>query len=198
MTCTLDEVVETLRNYGELDASRFTGLVLSYAMIFMYYLGLRPSECYALHKSDIDLENRTISISKAAGSTSEDKLTYKKTKNNTSTRTIPFPSKLYPYIEELYKIQEGDALFTDINGNIISPNAVGTFVHNAIGKANLNFRPYMLRHNFSTDMIENDVDVRTVMELMGHSSGSMTVDYASSNDKLKREAIENGDKAGIK
>ena len=36
-----------------------------------------------------------------------------------------------------------------------------------------------------------EVDIRTAMELMGHTAKSMTLDYARSNEKLKREALKN-------
>ena len=50
---------------------------------------------------------------------------------------------------------------------------------------------YQLRHQFSTDLITNHVDVRTVMELMGHNNTNMTVEYARSSDDLKAEALKN-------
>ena len=52
---------------------------------------------------------------------------------------------------------------------------------------------YQLRHQFSTDLITNNVDIRTVMELMGHNNTDMTIDYARSSDDLKKEALENRD-----
>lgn len=48
---------------------------------------------------------------------------------------------------------------------------------------------YQLRHQFSTDLITNNVDIRTVMELMGHNNTNMTIDYARSSSELKSDAL---------
>ena len=53
------------------------------------------------------------------------------------------------------------------------------------------FRAYTLRHQFTTDMLQQNVDIRTIMELMGHTESTMTLYYARSNDQKKREAVEN-------
>ena len=70
-----------------------------------------------------------------------------------------------------------------LNGNYVSN------ILRRLSKGKL--RTYMLRHQFSTDLLTNNVDIRTVQELMGHTSGSMSLEYARSNPELMKKAIKN-------
>lgn len=49
---------------------------------------------------------------------------------------------------------------------------------------------YKLRHQFSTDLIMQNNDPRTIMELMGHNNTCMTISYARSNDDKKRDTMK--------
>ncbi len=186
MECTLDDVVNAVMNYGN---SEFNSRIISYALITMYYLGLRPSEAYALAKEDIDLERRMVIISKAIGSTPDKQVTVKNTKNLNSVRILPLPDELIPYLKDCMGVQSSEYLFATESGQFITSRKYSNFIHNAMVKANINFRPYMLRHLFSTKLVTANTDIRTVQELMGHKNINMTVNYARSSDKLKREAI---------
>ena len=46
-------------------------------------------------------------------------------------------------------------------------------------------------YQLTTDLIDQNVDLRTIMEIMGHSESTMTLFYARSNQKKKKEAINN-------
>ena len=55
-------------------------------------LGMRRSEIFALTWNDIDLENNTISISKAKVQNTEKEYVLKSTKTTSSTRKLPIPA----------------------------------------------------------------------------------------------------------
>ncbi|MEG0563849.1 tyrosine-type recombinase/integrase, partial [Anaerorhabdus sp.] len=55
----------------------------------------------------------------------------------------------------------------------------------------LEFHMYQLRHLFGTDLVTSKVDSRTIQELMGHASYAMSVSYARSDEKRKKEALNN-------
>ncbi len=186
MTCGLDDVVKAILNYGQ---NPFNSTVIAYAMITISYLGLRPSEAYALTKEDINFERRTVLVNKAIGSTKKKIATVKTTKNINSVRLLPLPDELVPYLEYLMEYQPSEYLFATSTGEFITSRKYADFIHNAMVKANITFRPYMLRHEFSTRLITSNTDVRTVQELMGHKNISMTIDYARSSEELKRNAI---------
>ena len=186
MSCSLNDAVSAVLNYGN---NAFNSKIIANALVVMAYLGLRPSEAYALTKSDINFQDKTISINKAIGSTTKKIVSVKTTKNISSIRTIPISEELIPHLIKCFDDQPNEYLFATESGEFITSRKYSDFIHNAMKKANINFRPYMLRHAFSSKLITSNTDVRTVQELMGHKNVDMTVDYARSSDKLKREAI---------
>jgi len=52
------------------------------------------------------------------------------------------------------------------------------------------FRFHDLRHTFGTRLLERGVDIRTVRDLMGHYSITVTERYTHTNDNRKRKAVE--------
>lgn len=172
----------------ELDTKEFWSLIakldrvpqykkISYALQVMYYTGMRPNEVYALEAKDIDTENKLISINKSIGSSSTRRLTVKKTKNANSIRVIPYNSKLDEIFDDL---PMNGPLFLKEDGSYMDGNYVSPIIKR-ISKGKVH--TYTLRHNFSTRLIEKGADLRTIQELMGHTSSSMTLSYARSNVK---------------
>ena len=49
--------------------------------------------------------------------------------------------------------------------------------------------PHKLRHTFATHLIRNNVDIRTVQELLGHSELETTAKYLHSDTKTKQAAV---------
>ena len=50
---------------------------------------------------------------------------------------------------------------------------------------------HSLRHTFATNLVMNGTDLRTVQELLGHSSLTMTMRYSHPTPEHKRNAIAN-------
>lgn len=185
----LDKVIKLLSE--QKIANKFDNSMIIFALQIMYYTGLRPCECFALNKEDLNLFKREISITKELGSSLSALNIIRPCKTEKSYRTVPICDNLYDILIELKNKQPSSKLLADHNGNYFNTTTVGAKIRNLCRRNNIEFNMYQLRHQFSTDLITNHVDVRTVMELMGHNNSSMTIDYARSSDDLKIEAIKN-------
>ena len=151
----------------------------------MYASGLRASEVINLRIKDIDFDAKVLKI---------------KGKGN-KERLIPFnnhaKNALLKYInntrhELVLKNEEknsGDIVFLNSNGKQITRRGIEYLINQVVVKTgfNLKVHPHMLRHSFATELLNNGADLRTIQELMGHSSISTTSIYThvSFNDLQK-------------
>lgn len=199
MTCSIDDVFDALMNYGYSDDTKYNCKVLAYAFRINYYMGMRPAELFALTRSDFDLVNKTVNIDKSIGTKKTDKSpetnrpekVIKKTKTISSIRKIPLPDICIGDVVEVLKFAKFEHVFKRYDGKLMHSDYYSTLVLNASKKAGIKFNAYMLRHNFATELTLNKVDMRTIQELMGHTSSTMTLSYARSTDEIKREVINN-------
>lgn len=187
---TLKKVCESLETYGlHSGADHYNNQIIIYALYTMYYLGLRPSETFALGKQDIDLKAERLSINKELGSSATDMWVLRPCKNETSVRVLPIPPELIPILEQAMAFSKHEGIFMNKRGKYMNTTAVAAKLRNISGKLGIDFRMYQLRHQFSTDLIVGGADLRTVQELMGHADATMTIKYARSNELLKKKTI---------
>lgn len=175
---------------GDLFAVRRRSL--AGAIVAMYYLGLRPCEALAITKDCVDMRRRLVHINKEVGSSTTESSCIRSVKTEQSDRFIPVPDELANILTKYIDLSgDSDFVFPDYTGSFI-PNRVAIQTINTFCKQHniQGFRMYQLRHQFSTDLVLNNVDVRTIMELMGHSNTSMTINYARSNQEVKKEVID--------
>lgn len=154
------------------------------SLYIMYYTGMRPQEVYALNKENIDTENRAIHIRSRIGCTSSKKNVVVKTKTTQSIRDIFYPKELDPIFQQLMN-RNDEYLFKTKKG-FLNGDKVSDIIRRY---RPVDFRAYNLRHQFSTDLLKQGVDLRTIQEIMGHADPSMTINYARSNDESKKDAV---------
>lgn len=163
-----------------------------YGIQIMRYCGLRPAETFGLLKDDINLITRTISINKAIHSTQESRLDFGKTKTEKSVRLVPIPDALFPILKECLEWSRNDILLADYQGNLIPIDDIDcTIAHIRKKRKTPYFTMYMLRHGFSTDMFAEGVNPAVIRDLMGHTSSTMSLDYAVSSEADRVTAINN-------
>lgn len=163
------------------------------------YTGLRIGELCALKWSDIDLDNEILRVNKTmqriqntdGGSSSKTKIIIEKPKSETSIRDIPLPKHIIGILKKYKPIYRKDSYFLTGNMSYIEPRAMQnkfkTYLEKA-GADDINF--HALRHTFATRAIESGIDVKSVSEILGHSTVKMTLEkYVHITMEQKRKEI---------
>lgn len=149
----------------------------------LYGTGIRVSECAGIEMKDIDFELNVLLI---------------RGKGN-KERYVPFGHyaavAIQQYIKKardplMKKYQKGHSvLFVNHHGDGITSTGIEYVLNQVIKKSSLtsDIHPHMLRHTFATHLLNNGADMRTVQELLGHSSLSSTQIYAHvTKEKLQK------------
>lgn len=170
-----------------------------YGVLICLYTGLRLGEVVALKWQNIDFKNKIISIEKTVGTiySNHKILTIEDTpKTTSSVREIPISKSLFNILKELKKKAICEYVISSHNGKRLMPRAYQKAFENLLKRLNIkHYGFHSLRHTFATRLLENKVDIKTISELMGHSSPTITLNrYVHSNLQNKRKAMKVLDK----
>ncbi|MCG1012422.1 tyrosine recombinase XerC [Tepidanaerobacter sp. GT38] len=146
----------------------------------LYATGMRVGELVSLKTSDINFGANFIVV---FGKGSKERIVFFGQKAAESLEE--YLKKSRPY---LVKNIECDSLFLNKNGTALSDRSVRRIIEKYVKVAALNshISPHTLRHTFATHMLSNGADLKTVQELLGHSSLSTTQIYTHvTKDRLK-------------
>ncbi|MCH5297644.1 MAG: site-specific integrase [Ruminococcus sp.] len=163
------------------------------------YTGLRIGELCALKWSDIDLDNEMLRVSKTmqriqninGNINSKTKIIIETPKSDTSIRDIPLSKYIINLLKKYKPISTNNTYFLTGNINYIEPRTLQNKFKKYLEEANIeNINFHALRHTFATKAIESGMDVKSVSEILGHSTVKMTLEkYVHITMEQKRKQI---------
>lgn len=137
----------------------------------LYSGGLRSAEAVGLDLGDVDFEREAVHIRGKGG----------------KERVVPLGEEAAHHVarylrEARPELARGavDALFLSARGRRLDTSTVRRIVRH----------PHRLRHAFATHLLEGGADLRTIQELLGHSSLSTTQVYSHVDSRRLRRVYD--------
>ena len=150
------------------DTSTENGLRMRAILELMYASGLRVSEVVTLKIHDIDIDAGILTC----------------TGKGSKTRRVPVGSsaiewlKSYLVVRRKFENIEADKMFVNSNGSPISRQSIYVSITEYAVKCGLTgVSPHTLRHSFATHLVQNNADIRSVQQMLGHADISTTQIY---------------------
>lgn len=150
----------------------------------LYASGLRVSELVSLKIHDIDQNSREIRV---LGKGSKERITYY---GEYAEEVLDI------YLDEarpeLLNGKRNDYLILNKLGDKITSRSIENIINKTIEDLAIkhHISPHVLRHTFATDLLNNGADLKSVQELLGHSSLSTTQIYTHvTSDRLRQEYL---------
>ena len=155
--------------------------------------GLRRGELLALQWTDLDVESKTLSITKQVNRINGE-LAVSPPKTRNSIRTLALPQQAVDLlIAEHKKHPRNPYLFpSPKTGTMYDPDAFRRThdkILKAIGTEHIRFHD--LRHTFATLSLKSGVDVKTLSGALGHYSAGFTLNtYTHATAQMKQDAAD--------
>lgn len=195
-----------VKPWGPTEAAKFLetikGEPLEAAYLAALSLGLRRGEVLGLRWSDVDFEAKTITIAQALARVGG-KLHFIEPKTRQSRRRLPLHDGLVAALREHRRRQiearlatgprwhDRGLVFTTGIGTPLEPRALNEDFEGLVAKAALRrVRLHDLRHACASFLLAQGIHPRVVMELLGHSQISLTMDtYSHVMPDAMRQAV---------
>lgn len=149
----------------------------------LFATGMRISELCSLKPSDIDLENNTVLI---YGKGSKERIL--------QFGNCEVISALATY-QSTFKadISACGYFFVNKRKQKLSDQSVRFMINRyaALAEIEQHITPHMFRHSFATLLLEQDVDIRYIQKMLGHSSISTTEIYTHVSSAKQKDILVN-------
>jgi site-specific recombinase XerD len=138
----------------------------------VYSAGLRSAEAVGLDLGDVDFEQELVHVRRGKGG---------------KDRVVPLGEEAALWVSSyLHDARPGlarganDALFLSATGKRLDTSTLRRLIPH----------PHRLRHAFATHLLEGGADLRTIQELLGHSSLSTTQIYSHVDARRLRKVYD--------
>ena len=177
------DVIDCLKKHSKNNENAFM-------MIFLIYTGLRRGEITALTKKDIDFENRTIKIDKAA-KFPHNQPVIKLTKNE-EIRYVPIFNVLFEQLKS-FSENKDNYMFTTIEGKPMTSTCLKRKIEsvnkllNKELKRKCSITLHQTRHTFVSILYNADVDIKQAQKWSGHKDIRVLLDIYAHLDKNQNQ-----------
>lgn len=155
------------------------------------YTGLRLGEICALQWADIDLIEQRILINKSIQRISENGKSYTEIgipKTQNSIREIPINNVLYHILKDVRNPKGYVITGTE---HYLDPRTYQYYFKKILREIKIKeYHFHVLRHTFATRCVQSDVDIKSLSEILGHSSVNTTLNiYVHSSFSIKKTQL---------
>jgi len=150
----------------------------------LYATGLRVSELTNIKLNDINYDIKEIRVT---GKGDKDRIVL------FGEYCLIYLKKYLPCRDRLLNGKKNEYLLLNNQGRQLTSRGVEDIIDKCVNEAALkhHISPHVLRHTFATDMLNNGADLKSVQELLGHSSLSTTQIYTHvTNERLRQVYLE--------
>lgn len=171
-----------------------------YAIVMLLNTGLRVGELLALKWDNVDFVNKQIYVAETRGqiidrSDSEQKyiMADRSTKTQSSCRYVPINAKTSEALLYFKGLGYNNPyVMANSDSNVISYRNLFRVLSNILELNKINHGSlHTLRHTFATRLFRNNVDIKVISELLGHSDVSITYNiYTHVIQEQKKKAVD--------
>ncbi|CDE06763.1 tyrosine recombinase XerC 1 [Prevotella sp. CAG:485] len=168
---------DTIAPPAETSLERFSRLRGALIIELLYATGMRRAEIISLNDIDISPAQCTLKVRGKRG----------------KERILPLAPQLLQHIDEYRAARDvifaaPGPLLVGNRGKRLNFNSIASIVKIELGSTHVSRKsPHTLRHTFATAMLRGGADLRTLKELLGHSSLATTQIYTHlSVEELKK------------
>ncbi len=165
-----------------------------FGILLCLYSGLRVGEVLALEWSDIDFVKSELTVNKTCHDGKDKDGTFCRItdtpKTESSCRVIPLPRQLLPYLRDVKK--KSTSKYVVSNGEkVISVRSYQKTFTSLLKRLGIQHKGFhSLRHTFATRALECGMDVKTLSEILGHKSPTITLNrYVHSMMEHKKDMM---------
>lgn len=155
--------------------------------LLMGYMGLRVGEVHTINLNDYNSGRRSLDVFG----------------KGRKWRTLPVPEAICPVLDQAIEERlapwrsKEEAMFVSQKGRRLSIRGIQQiaaetferFQHEVPQDRRIPYSSHKLRHSFATMLLRKGADIRTVQELLGHSSIQTTTAYTHVTSREKEDAI---------